>query len=527
MPSNPPFPRLAHAFRTLAVILILAACQLPRPAAVLRSLTPPFTPNTPISAVADNPSTPTTEDHLQIQPSSQPATGTLETQPSMPSPTETPTPPQNTQYVLDVAFHYGFHTLSVAQTITYWNTSSDVLGDLLLEVEANRYPGAFQLKSLAWGDGQPVSAYRLESNQLQIPFPQGLPPGEAVGLVLAYDLDLPPIPEPSDTVRPQPFGYTARQTNLVDWYPYFPPYRSGGGWIIHTPWVFGEHQVYGIGDYEVNIQLLDSPPGLVLAASASEVKDGDTYHYSFQEARSFAWSASPEYTVYTDTVGAVTVYSYGFPYYEQPAQAALRFTVEALSTYQDLYGPYPHASLSVVVADFLDGMEYDGLYFLSRGFYNLYDGTPAGYLTAIAVHETAHQWWYGLVGNDQALEPWLDEAFCTYSERLFYERNYPELVDWWWAFRVNFYQPQGVIDKTIYDYNGFRPYRDAVYLQGARFFEALRQRVGEEAFFSFIKDYAAQETHQLATAQDFFDILREHSPAGLDGLFQAYFSRTY
>jgi hypothetical protein len=341
------------------------------------------------------------------------------------------------------------------------------------------------------------------------------------------DLYLPAIPEPSETVRPQPFGYTARQTNLVDWYPFFPPYKSGQGWVIHSPWVFGEHQVYGVGDYEISIQLLDPPPGLMLAASAPAVREGDAYRYSFQDARSFAWSASPEYTVYTDTVGSVTVYSYGFPYYEQPARAALRFTVGALSTYESLYGPYPHASLSVVVADFLDGMEYDGLYFLSRGFYNLYDGTPAGYLTAIAVHETAHQWWYALVGNDQALEPWLDEAFCTYSERLFYEKNYPELVDWWWAFRVNYYQPQGVIDKSIYDYNGFRPYRDAVYLQGALFFEALRLRVGDEAFFAFVKDYAAQETHSLATAQDFFDILREHSQAGLDGLFQEYFSRTY
>ena len=87
----------------------------------------------------------------------------------------------------------------------------------------------------------------------------------------------------------------------------------------------------------------------------------------------------------------------------------------------------------MVEADFLDGMEYDGLYFLSKGFYNLYSGGPADYLTAIAAHETSHQWWYSAIGNDQALEPWLDEALATYSERLFYENLHPEGLVWWWT----------------------------------------------------------------------------------------------
>ena len=46
----------------------------------------------------------------------------------------------------------------------------------------------------------------------------------------------------------------------------------------------------------------------------------------------------------------------------------------------------------------------------SRDFYSLYDGTPANYLTFVAVHETSHQWWFEQVGNDQAQQPWLDEV---------------------------------------------------------------------------------------------------------------------
>ena len=136
-----------------------------------------------------------------------------------------------------------------------------------------------------------------------------------------------------------------------------------------------------------------------------------------------------------------------------------------------------------------------------------------------------------LVGNDQALEPWLDEAVCTYMEHVFYENVYADyetvsgesIVDWWWYYRVNFYDPTGWVDGSIYDFNLFRPYRDAIYLNGAKFFEDLRTLIGDEAFFAFLKDYANREADQIATADDFFVILRDHTSEDLSGLFAIYF----
>jgi aminopeptidase N len=293
--------------------------------------------------------------------------------------------------------------------------------------------------------------------------------------------------------------------------------------LVHEPWFYGEHQVYAAADYSVEIALTEPVDGLVLAASAPPAREGELYTYLLEDARNFVWSASQMYQVLTATVGETLVASYFFAYDLEAGTMALQNTADALALYSETFGPYPHASLSVVEADFLDGMEYSGLYFLSRGFYNLYDGTARGYLTAIAAHETAHQWWYGLVGNDQALEPWLDEAMCTYSERLFYEHIYPESLDWWWDFRVNYYQPVGWVDSSIYDYGGFRPYRDAVYLRGAIFLEELRILVGEEAFFAFLRDYAYRRAGQIATTLDFFAILGEHTTVDFSGLVTQYF----
>jgi hypothetical protein len=381
------------------------------------------------------------------------------------------------------------------------------------------------LGSLAWGDGTAIEDYKLEGHLLRIP--TSLPAGERVQLGLAYELLLPAIPEPSDTTRPVPYGYTERQTNLVDWYPYLPPYRPGVGWLAHDVWFFGEHQVYEAADFQVEIRLAEPVENLVIAASAAPTapaaQEAGVYRYTLEEGRNFVWSASNMYQEASQQVGEVTVHSYFIPLDEAAGEMALQNTADALALYSELFGAYPHASLSVVEADFLDGMEYDGLYFLSRGFYNLYDGTPQGYLTTIAAHETAHQWWYGLVGNDQALEPWLDEALCTYTERIFYEHTYPDLVDWWWYFRVDYYQPTGWVNGSIYDYGGFRPYRDAVYLNGAKFLEELRSLIGDEAFFAFLKDYAGQMAHRQATAQDFFAILKEHTTVEVGELLSTYF----
>jgi aminopeptidase N len=167
-------------------------------------------------------------------------------------------------------------------------------------------------------------------------------------------------------------------------------------------------------------------------------------------------------------------------------------------------------------------MEYDGLYFLSQDYYASYDGTMLTNLVDLAVHETAHQWWFGMVGNDQAMEPWLDEALATYSEELFYEQHLPQISTWWF-FRVESFSPAGWVDTDIYDGINFRTYANAVYLRGAQFLEALRKRIGDPAFFAFLKDYATQMSGKLATGEDFFRILRAHTSINIKDLISSYF----
>jgi len=482
--------------------------------------TPPPTANTSTTPIKLT-GTPTDDAHPGTSPTP------IET-PTSHTPTTTPDhkPPahrQNAQYTLTASLDYGRHHLTVDEEITYFNNSSDELSELIMMVETNRYPGTFVLTKLSLEDDQIVDDYALENNQLLIKLEKELLPGDSIELALSYELNL-PSPTPSPDIRPIPFGYTARQANLVDWYPYIPPYISGEGWLAHKPGYFGEHQVYEISDFQVNIRLSDNRSDLTVAASAPAELDGEWHRYRHLNARNFTWSVSHAYVVLTKTVGDVTVMSYSFPFDRTAGEAVLQTTVEALELYQELFGPYSRSLLSAVEADFLDGMEFDGLYFLSNGFYNSYQGVKSDYLIAIAAHETAHQWWYARVGNDQALEPWLDEAACTYSERLYYEHLYPEAMDWWWQYRIYYYQPEGKVNRSIYEPGGYLPYRDAVYLNGALFFEELRQTIGDTDFYAFLEDYAAQQAYQIASAADFFSLLRQHTSVDLSQLIEKYFN---
>lgn len=446
--------------------------------------------------------------------------------------TTTPLPEQTTrtnpQYNISVEFDYAVHNLSVVEHIEYTNNLTEPLNDLALMIEPLLHPGAFIWQRFSWADGTPILHYDLYPGYLIIPLEQPLESGERRSLWIEYELQLPYLDPEAAFRQLGPLGYTELQTNLADWYPFVPPYSPGKGWLAHQPASYGEHLVYEMADFEVIIQLTGKMSDLVIAASSEGNIENSTYRYQIKNARNFTWSASPYYRTKTSTAGNVTVNSYYFPDHWAGGQRVLTTTVETIELFSHLFAPYSHSTISAIEADFVDGMEYDGLYFLGKDYYAQHNRRTADFLVTIAAHETAHQWWYGLVGNDQALEPWLDESLSTYCEYLFYEYLHPEDMDWWWTYRLMAYQPHGSIDITIYDVQGtnrYRDYRDAVYLNGALFIHDIRKFLGDQEFIDFLGIYL--ETHQYtqATTTDFFYTLKDYIDGDFHSLIKDYFSQ--
>jgi aminopeptidase N len=55
----------------------------------------------------------------------------------------------------------------------------------------------------------------------------------------------------------------------------------------------------------------------------------------------------------------------------------------------------------------------------------------------------------------------------------------------------------------------------------------LRKRIGDDAFFASLQDYAASYAHGRATTPDFFGVVRRHTSKDFSDLLQAYFQGQY
>ncbi len=422
---------------------------------------------------------------------------------------------------MDVRLDYAAHRLDVQQQINYTNVTSETLANLMLNVHPNHSRGTFELNDIRVDvDGELVKpeVFPLDVT-LRVELPRPLKPNEQISLWMDYTLNLPKI-TPGEEFSSASYGYSSRAVSLGNWYPVMAPYREDKGWYALTYFPVGDPYVTDVADYYVTITTTEN---VLVAGTGKETHENGLWHYEAEKARSFAFAASDTFQASTAQVGDVAVHSYYFPNNQEAGEVTLETAAQAMELYTELYGPYPFSDYRVAETEFAGGMEFAGLTFIGATFYDEYDGTTRTPLIPLTAHEVSHQWFYGLVGNDQVTEPWLDEAPAEYSAYLYYERFLPEDIDWWWFYAVDQWVPTGKIDSSIYEFRDNRAYLDAVYRRGAQFMRDLRETMGDPAFFAFMEEYQRRFAYQIAKSRDFFTLVQEFTTADLIPLQEEYF----
>lgn len=485
---------IKRIFFLILILLLLAACGKPAAGP------------TPVPTATDTPELPTPTPEATL-----PEPVTLQ----LPPPPEHPT-----LYKLDLIFDYYSHFASVTQQIIYTNKSQQALDELLLLVPPRNFENSYDQYSLS---GDRVESFREEGIFTWVKLTSPLQPLELTHINLSFRLYLPE--------HQGIYGYTNQQANLSDWYPFIPPFDEKDGWLAYPRVVdqdniiVGESIVNEFSNYEVNLTLTSHPELIEVAASAPAQGADGKYSYRLEKARGFSFSISDSYFEHEIVQDGVTIRSYVFMNEIEQGKQVVDIGARAMKLFGELWYPYQRELVSIVVGDFLHNMEMDGLVMISYGIFDFYNGNPDTDLTIMTPHELSHMWFYGSIGNNHALEPWLDEALATYSEYLYYERYHPDFLDWWWRVRIAKPAPVGYVDSDIWIEGGYTPYRDAVYLQGVKFLHEIRQTVGEGAFFDALKDYAYTNTYRLATRTDFEAAFARHSNADLTPVFTRYFQK--
>jgi hypothetical protein len=202
-----------------------------------------------------------------------------------------------------------------------------------------------------------------------------------------------------------------------------------------------------------------------------------TSTYEAVNVRDFTLVGAPDFAFTWADVGGVIVRVWsrrGFP-----ASTVLAAAKSALSREAALLGAYPYRSYNLAQTGGGYGMESPGLTWIPTG---------AGSLTYLVAHETAHQWFYGIVGNDQARQPFDDEAAADFIAR--YVTHLRR------ASRCATVR----LDLTIYQYSTACYYED-IYIQGGNLIDDTRVKIGSTQFWGAIRDYLATYRFKIATTQ--------------------------
>jgi hypothetical protein len=165
-----------------------------------------------------------------------------------------------------------------------------------------------------------------------------------------------------------------------------------------------------------------------------------------------------------------------------PARLA-RTTGEAIGRLSARFGAFPYATLTVPwLPDFGGGIEYPSSILLASP-----DET-------VLLHEVAHMWFYGMVGDDQFRDPWLDEAFASYAESVAVTPD-PGRV-------ARALAAEGDVGGSMADFPDDRRYVTAVYGKGAAMLLTARQQAGPDAFDAALRCYVDAQAWTIATPAD-------------------------
>ena len=319
-------------------------------------------------------------------------------------------------------------------------------------------------------------------------------------------------------------GITEHTVNLGNFFPILCGEKNGG---------FVECAYYSCGDpfyqpcayfkvtFKAPKDYIVASTGALLSERTLESKK--EHIFTADNVRDFALVISDKF----ETVQTITYY-----YYEDTkAKEVLATATEAFSYFEDTFGAYPYPTYSVVQTGFcLAGMEYPALTMLS-------DDLLSAELTHAIVHETAHQWWYAVVGNDQVEEAWQDEGLAEYSALLFFE-NYEKyeftretLVNKALKEYRSYYDVYGsVLGRTdtkmsrhLKDYLSDYEYKCLAYDKPLVMFDTLRKSIGDESFLNALKRYYKDNQFAIATPAH---LIASFEKTGVDahGFFDSFLS---
>ncbi|THA52865.1 M1 family aminopeptidase [Streptomyces sp. A1136] len=395
-------------------------------------------------------------------------------------PTRTPAAPS---YTVSLSSDTSGAVWNGHESATFTNASATALNEVYLRLWDN-YHGTCSAMPISVTNvtGGTAGALSVGCTALQITLPTPLAQGQSA--TIGFDLA---ITVPSGADR---FGHDGAFNFIGNALPVL-AVKDAAGWHL-DPYTNNGESFYSLAsDFRVT---LDHPTALLVPATGTSVDSAGSGGRTVTTAtaskvRDFAWAAGPFAKISGTSPGGTPINIYSVSGISSAdAQSMLTTAKSAVDTHGARFGAYPYGELDAVIDNnyWFGGMEYPGF---------VLDLVSTTALT----HEIGHQWFYGIVGDDEYTSPWLDEAFTDYATDLALNKTGSNC---WsgvsWASTA-----EKITNPMAYwDAHSSR-YSTVVYGYGKCALHDLRRVLGDSVMAKLLKDYATSHWYGVSTTAEF------------------------
>ena len=382
-----------------------------------------------------------------------------------------------------------------------------------------------------------------DSTVVEFTLPRPLAPGDSTVVDLEWTARLSAIP------RRQ--GRQGRRFDFAQWYPEAAVYDRYG-WEAHP--LYPEGEFYGeFGAFDVTLDLasdqvcgatgvpVEGDPGWASARATPDTPvtlQSDWYgphlpipdpqpppepgrkrvRFVAHDVEHFAFSCNPDYVYDEGRYGPTVIHVLYLPADSAWAQGvAVRRTETALAWLDSLYGPYAWPQATALHRIEGGGTEFPMLVMLG--------GAGQG----LILHEVGHLYTYGMLGNNEWKEGWLDEGFTSFQSTWQYQRAAhapPFLALQSFILRLDLDGWSQPVVLPAEEYSEYQIYSSMIYTKGQLVLEMLRYVLGEDTFRRALRQYYARYRFRHVTSESFQQVCEEVSHQDLGWFFAEWLHGT-
>lgn len=506
---------------------------------------------------------------------------------------------QTVDYKIDVTLNDKDNTLSAYEEFVYTNNSSCTLDFIYIHLWANAYQNnetalakqLYDMKNMVLqhatdeekgyidsldfkANGETIK-WELDAQHIDIAkiyLKSPLNPGEKVTISTPFRVKIPT----GDISR---LGHVGESFQITQWYPK-PAVFDRNGWN-EIPYLTQGEFYSEYGSFDVSITL---PKNYVVGATGdlqtqSELdflsekaaktqkkfdddqftdakksgggnspfpdsdKENKTIRYTQSNVHDFAWFADKRFEVLKGKVELpyskrkVTSWCMFVPHHANLWENSIEYTNDATFWYSKWNGDYPYNNVTAVDGTISagGGMEYPNVTVIGNA------GSKIE-LEVVIVHEVGHNWFYGQLGSNERVHPWMDEGMNTLNEIRYIENKYPnnenlskmmgdmakkihldhlshhDMSDMSYAMSAGMGLDQP-IELHSADYSSLN-YGAIVYAKTGLVFNYVRDYLGDDLFDKCMLTYYDKWEFKHPQPQDMKQVFEEVTGKNLDWLFE-------